>query len=298
MLLQRWAAIPVSGSSMEKFNLPFFYQLGAQLNSLAKMNAADQKTRVGILVSAMIVKVSINDLFLSFSALTVCRSDGNELISAIQDIEDLYHSGINKGGAILARVNINVDPETATDLMYHRVIDIAKKFEIALNAELQTLPIYHVTQKGIYSPADLISRAENAIAPSFLIKFDDKIKKEIRESGRCLAFDTPTASGFHIIRAMELVIHQYYLTICKPEESKNLDSWAAYIGSLQKTAEANPKDRDLKRSIALIQQIKDNDRNLIMHPELVLSFDEAFSLFEIAKSAIIAMAARLPEIHE
>jgi hypothetical protein len=44
------------------------------------------------------------------------------------------------------------------------------------------------------------------------------------------------------------------------------------------------------------QQIKDNERNLIMHPERVLSADDAFRLFEIAKTAIITMSTFLPEI--
>jgi hypothetical protein len=32
-----------------------------------------------------------------------------------------------------------------------------------------------------------------------------------------------------------------------------------------------------------------------MHPERVLSQDDAFTLFEIAKGAIMAMAGKLPE---
>ena len=53
------------------------------------------------------------------------------------------------------------------------------------------------------------------------------------------------------------------------------------------------KSPDVEKVIAVLQQIKDQDRNLIMHPELVLSGDDAFTLFEVGQGAIIAMAARL-----
>jgi hypothetical protein len=54
-------------------------------------------------------------------------------------------------------------------------------------------------------------------------------------------------------------------------------------------------DPTVKETVAILQQIKDNDRNLIMHPERVLSSDDAFTLFEIAKGAIMAMAKKLPD---
>jgi hypothetical protein len=47
--------------------------------------------------------------------------------------------------------------------------------------------------------------------------------------------------------------------------------------------------------VAVLQQMKDLDRNLIIHPEVFLSQDDAFILFEAAKYAIMQMATRLPE---
>jgi hypothetical protein len=46
--------------------------------------------------------------------------------------------------------------------------------------------------------------------------------------------------------------------------------------------------------LAFLQQIKDQDRNLIMHPEVVLQPDEALTLFEVTKGAILMMAEKLP----
>jgi len=122
-----------------------------------------------------------------------------------------------------------------------------------------------------------------------LDKITEDVKREIRESGKCLAFDCATASGFHIMRATELIIHKYYTHVCKPTSEKRLDNWGAYIAKLDQVADAQ-----VKEVVAILRQIKDQHRNLIMHPELVLSPDESFTLFEIAQGAIIAMVNALP----
>lgn len=283
MLLERWVAGFVRGNSMEKINLPFFYQLGSQLNPLTKMNGLDASKRMDILFASVAVRESIYSLLKSFSALTVCRSAGTQLVTAINKLVEWYST------AHLDEAKIN-QPNPLIDINFQNVIDSAGKFEVVLSEELQTLVTYHVTQKGIYSTTDLINSAEKTLPPSVLTKISEKIKTEIQESGRCLAFDTPTASGFHIIRAIEGVLHQYYLAVCKPHpEPERLDSWGAYLSELKKMQQS-----DVDEVLALLQQIKDQHRNLIMHPELVLTSDEAYALFEISKSAIISMSSRLP----
>jgi hypothetical protein len=123
-----------------------------------------------------------------------------------------------------------------------------------------------------------------------LEKIDEKVVIELRESGKCLAFDCATASGFHVMRATELVLHKYYTKICKPKSNKRLDSWEAYIAKLEQS-----KDPEVGEVVSMLRQIKDSYRNLIMHPAIVLSPDKAFTLFEIAQSAIIAKASKLPK---
>ena len=139
----------------------------------------------------------------------------------------------------------------------------------------------------------MIDRTEKVLPESVLKKISIAIVEEIRQSGRCLAFDVATASAFHIMRATESVIHKYYLQVCKPKSKKKLDSWGIYIAKLSQS-----QDPQVKEVVALLQQIKDRHRNLIMHPEIVLTPDEAFTLFEIAQSAIITMAGNLPIVKE
>lgn len=269
---------------MIKINLPWFYVLGTKLNPLTKLSGFDVSKRLEIIMTSWGVKESVSFLLTSFPDLTVCRSTGTQLIAAIDVVNDWV-------GSLAGDINRMNASDPYINTKFQNVIDAAKRFEVVLSEELQMLATYCVTKKGIYSIDDLINRAEKAFPPSFLEKLDADIIKEIQQSGRCLAFDNFTASGFHVLRATERVLHQYYLAICNPAKKESLDSWAIYIKELNKNT-----DSDNQKVVALLQQIKDNDRNLIMHPEIVLSDDDSFRLFEICKSTIMAMADKLPDI--
>lgn len=274
---------------MKKINLPFFYQLGAKLNPLTEFTPT-VNNRSQIWLASFPVHSYVYTLLETFKTLTVCRAAGIALIDAILKMQNwVREPPPDKWG----------EEDPSVDFLFQNVITATKNFEIVLTAELQRLETYHVTQKGIYSIPDLIDKTEDMLPDSTREKIGKKVVEEIRQSGRCLAFDNSTASGFHIIRALEVVMHDYYVFVCKPASKKRLDNWGEYISALHKLAEdANTKKstrEDVKKVIALLQQIKDQDRNLIMHPEVFLTPDDAHKLFEIAKSAIIAMTDTLPK---
>lgn len=260
---------------MEKINLPFIYELGLKLNPLGKMTYTVSNT-VEIWVGAEDVLSSMSILFKKSPTLPACRNKVSELENArdeaISWFRETEHSKWRKESAVAAEI-------------FGKIIKIAKELEIVLSAELHTLATYHITQKGIYSTADLIEHAEGILPQHVMGRIGQMAVGEIRESGKCLALDCATASAFHMMRAAEEVMHRYYVSVCKPKPEKRLENWGAYIAELSKSSKP-----EVKEVVAMLQQIKDRHRNLIMHPEIVLTIDEAFTLFEIAQGAIIAMA--------
>lgn len=266
---------------MEKTNLQFFYQLGFKLHALTDMSV-NAENRTNIFFQAWAVGSEVEALLKSISSLHVCRKVGRDLLTAIKSLTKWFSE-------TKAEERHKTAPEI--DWQFQSVINKAREFETVLTNELQILATYHVTQKGIYSTSDLIEKAEHIFPESIRQKTGPELVEEIRQSGRCLAFDVPTASGFHILRATEVVMHEYYLAVCKPKSkpTDKLENWGAYLAELRKC-----NDPDVGKVVAILQLIKDQDRNLIMHPEISLSLDEAFNLFEIAKGAIIAMSTRLP----
>lgn len=276
---ERWVSIPLGGVPMEKINLPFFYQLGAQLKPLTEMEVKDSN-RVDIYIASSTVSAYVRNLLDAYPALTVCRDNGEELIKASGEMLTWLRSTPHDEWG---------KEDHSINLTCNQLLNKAREFQTVLSAELLKLETYYVSQKGIYDTTALIARTENVLPISMLNKVDQKVVVEIRESGRCLAFDCATASGFHIMRATELVMHKYYIHVCKPKSKRRLDSWGAYIAKLDQI-----QDIEVKEIVAMLRQLKDRHRNLIMHPEIVLSSDEAFTLFEIAQGTIIAMAEKLP----
>lgn len=262
---------------MEKINLPLFYDLGSHLNALTKLNPETSDV-LDIIVESIDTQFTIKSLLQSFPILTVSRAAARQLSEAIDELIDTGFPMPDK-------------PHDPARSKFRQAVSKAKEFETILIAELQTLATYHVTQKAIYSTTDLVDRAENIFLPPTLQKLGPEVLEEVRQSGRCLAFEIATASAFHMMRATELVMREYYISVCKPTAGAKtkLDNWGAYITELK-----NSPAPEVKEVVAILQQIKDRHRNPIMHPEVVLSPDEAFTLFEIAKAAIIVMADQLP----
>lgn len=289
MLIEtKWILNPIEGSSVEKINLPFFYQLGALLNPLTKMQV-EPKDRIDFLLAAVNAKATIVELCKMDVGLSVCILSAKALMEAVDQSFDAWKATVSK--------EKTKDSEDNLDAACKLVIERAKTFETVLSQELPMLSAYYVTQTGIYKTSDLIERAAKDIPEPILDKLNSSIIYEVTQAGRCLAFDVPTACGFHMLRATEAVLHEYYIAVCKPKNQKKLDSWAAYIVSLHKRTEDAKCKAELKehiaRVLALLKQVKNQDRNQIMHPELVLDTNQAHILFKITTTAIMVMADKL-----
>jgi hypothetical protein len=239
------------------------------------MDTEQEGDKVKIFLAASGARWAVEELFGLSLGLTVCKAARDELFSAIGNWQQSF------SGKPLEKI------DAAERLRIREMAAKAKAFEMILTAELQTLDAYHPSKKGIYSTRDLITEADRILGPIHE-RLTPDVAVEIRQSGRCLAFDNATASGFHIMRATEALMHQYYLTVCKPKHKDRLDNWGEYLAAFR--ACTHPHAHEVA---ALLQQIKDQHRNPIMHPEVVLTVEEAFTLFEVAKAAIITMASKL-----
>jgi predicted RNase H-like HicB family nuclease len=279
---------------MQKLNLSFFYQAGLEIGRLAKIPIEATLLQVATqgLIAENYVRILIDNPDMPLRA---CLAHGQSLLDAIA----VMHEKMN---TYTPTSQDDPIPEawrkvvTYEDTEFNNVINAAQTFETVLKADLDTLASYYVERKGIYDTDWLIEGAEEALPRSMIQYLDDQAIKDIRSSGRCLALDAPTASGFHILRATESILYRYYFAVCKPDKAERLDSWAAYLSALYKFSggEEEITAPDVREVYNNLNRIKAY-RNDIMHPETELSQDEAFTLFENAKSAIMLMLPHLKE---
>ena len=155
-----------------------------------------------------------------------------------------------------------------------------QQFNTILNAEWSNLDTYWVEPKGIYSTNDLIEHAEKTFSEGIRGRLATETRTDVNEAGKCVAFDLPTAAAFHIWRAAERELRNYYTTWTG--QAAGTKVWNTLIKELAPT-KADP------RVIAVMDHLRNLHRNPTMHPEEYLTVVEAINLFGIANSAISAM---------
>lgn len=166
----------------------------------------------------------------------------------------------------------------------------ATEFEHVLAAELEGLATYFVSQKGIYSTNDLVENAEMHFAQAIQDQIPPAALSDIKQAGKCLAFDLDTAAGFHILRATETLVHQYYVAAVGANLKRKDRNWGAYVRNLNAHRKNNPDSQVDPKLISLIDQVREHHRNPVIHPELMLSAEEAQTLFSVCTGVIIAFA--------
>jgi hypothetical protein len=164
-------------------------------------------------------------------------------------------------------------------------------FETSLDDELQRLHTYQVDQVGAYSFDRLIGSADTVFPEEQrkkgLIPFQALI--DFRSAGRCLAFDLPTACGFHAFRATDAMLRAYCDHFDAHPKGNGRD-WGRYITALRdvlKDVAATKKPNE--RTVELLDSIRETDRNPLVHPETNLDSDGALQMFNLCQNAVSLM---------
>lgn len=161
------------------------------------------------------------------------------------------------------------------------------RFESVLGSEVSDLPVYCLKEKGNYSLSRLINGVSANHPAEVKAKITARASEELDEAGRCIAFSRPTASAFHSLRAVELLVIELIAKSSLTPPPPSRSNWGEYIRILRDGKAA-------KEITDVLQIIKDTYRNPIMHPEETLDMDKAIGLFGICQSAIAAVYRHIP----
>lgn len=271
--VRSWWTVPC-GETMQRINVFQFYRFGRtmeQLNLIDKEQALiDQWGELWSTGTALDDLLAQEQIPLAAIAPAV-----RELKSRITAITDrIYDDKFDRAE------KIKPTPFRALENSF-------RKFETVFEAEVSgRVNVYSVSSKGAYDTSLLVEQGDLAIHENLRSFIPEAARYDLRQSGRCLAFEVPTAAGFHVLRAAEVVIKAYYKKLTGKEWEVDHDpkqrSWGNYINGLE-TAGAKVN------IVSSLRQVKDLYRNPIVHPEVQLDTTEAFSLFGMVISLIAAM---------
>ena len=263
---------------MEKHNPYLFYQLSKGLAALQTLPAEGGMV-TDLFFPIFEAQQSLRD-FIGGTAVLSPSTKG----SATALLKMVDSTAMEEKDGLFVVMNKPVSREQVSDMK--RAVN---NFEIVLSNDCPNLDIYSVAAKGIYSTPALLEQADVAIKSVLSVEEQGEISedayRDFREAGRCLALELSTASGFHVARSVESVVRRYWSKVTKKDPSR-APSLASCIEQLRKAQE------DAK-VLDVLDHFRDLHRNTLMHPEVFLGAHEAMRLFDIAKSAISAIAARM-----
>jgi hypothetical protein len=170
---------------------------------------------------------------------------------------------------------------------------LVEKFEHALAAELNRVPIYVADKCGIYSTFDLAENAQEMFSEKLRGAIPAGAQVEFCSAGRALAFGLGTAAVVHTLRAIEKTLRVYHDVFVGSVPAKTERNYSTYIKKLASLAEEEDRAfRPDKRVIQMLAQIKERYRNPLVMSDATISLDEAIQLFGMA-SALISMMAEV-----
>jgi hypothetical protein len=164
------------------------------------------------------------------------------------------------------------------------------KFEPVMIAELQATSIFFVPPRGGFDTIALIDEGVKLFPESILAKVPET-EVDLQQAARCMAFDLPTAAGFHLHRANEAVLRRYFDHEAGASHRPKNPTMGTLLGALKKQQKGDV------RIIAALDNIKEFHRNPLMHPEHTLKdVGEAISLYCAIRSAMSYMLEVIPTV--
>lgn len=273
---------------MQHLNPYRFYELALKLNALVAKGAV---VRVADMFVPLTEAQALLDGWVKGSEtypLDMAKGDAGRLLSKISAVFSKYFIDQNtkqlKGPSGDERIDSH-------DLTLVRTL--LEKFESALAAEMSGAPIYLARKCGIYSTADLVSKASGCFQEDVRALIPDAALVEFDHAGRALSFELGSAAAMHLLRAVEIVLKKYFEFFAGAKVGKNERSYAIYLKKLATLSEEDATCRPDKRLLQMLAQIKEQYRNPLVAPESAISLSQALSLFGLSTAAITLMVEQI-----
>jgi len=267
---------------MDRAELHRVYELGGAIHRLRGLTTDTSLTEYfGVYIGAesALKQLLSNDPHVK---IDLCRDAAVNLQSVIQRIERSRFMD-EKGAFVFPEANKKLEHD------YYQLREAFQNFEAVFRAEMQAASTYWVPKRGTHSTRDLVDAFDRTFLPELHPIIGDSALTEYRNAGRCFAFGLWTAAGYHCCRAVEAVLRPYYEAFTGKEEKEG-QTWHNLIEGLEQVA-AGPKPVD--KTLFYLRQLKDNERNPLMHVRVVLDEQDADLLLAAAKIVIVHMAREM-----
>jgi hypothetical protein len=268
-----------TGMALHKFNVNFMFLLASDLQTISNQAAKEPRVllRTPLIRAGIYLEGYFGDL--------ISSQTGRPLLP----LPTSKKSGLELRAHLNKMFDSTSDTETYSQPFDEGLVEEFeekfREFRTVLGADLGVAATYVVHQPGVLSVDSLIAGA-SAVFEGYLDRVPEAAKWDTDQAGRCIAFDLPTAAGFHIARATETILLKYLQAFGQSISKESQRNWGQYTKIMRdNSAGSNEK------VLSTIDQIRKLHRNPLLHPDVTLIMAEALGLWAICCSAIQAMIA-------
>jgi len=271
-----WFA-PLGDGDMKETNLNVFYHFGDSLNRLSSemvMGASASSVLSYVMLTRDWLEAFLAETEEFHRALKDTRASAKTMLDAVVDIwTGLPHNW----DRIITQDEVRI------------IINGKDEFEKNFEREHKSLCVFTVTPKGIYDTRLLIEQPELQFPEKIRATLPDQMLYDLKQAGRCLAFEIPTACAFHVCRGTEAVMLQYYGLLAKQSWPHKKRDWEIYIEQLN--AKGAPKQITNR-----LEEIRALDRNAYIHSDLNVTLEEAPNLFGLCANVVSLMGLEMSKM--
>jgi hypothetical protein len=98
----------------------------------------------------------------------------------------------------------------------------------------------YVPESGRFDVELLMNNVARLFAPGVYARLPELVRYDLAEAGRCVAFNLPTASAFHALRAIEGALRDFYCDWVRSGRLKN-PMWASMVTQMRDRSSAPPE---------------------------------------------------------
>jgi len=266
---------------MKQTDLQSFYQMAVGLQDIRKiaLHASNAEVMLGLFLPEKRLRAFLEETgYYGDPKDRVSLPDSQQAAKKLLDIV----LRVNKRG--YADIASTAPIMTSDDFALLR--SYLETFEAEFARECRRLNVFIVTRKSIYDLRELIENPEHKFPESVTAVLPQQTIVDLRQAGRALAFDLPTACAFHICRATESLMITYCGVLMKKPWPHRQRDWGKYITELE--SHSAPK-----QITSRLREIKDLDRNPYLHPQKTATLEEAPILFEMCTGVMYFMAKEI-----
>lgn len=160
-----------------------------------------------------------------------------------------------------------------------KMFNIMDKIDFVIRAEGKTKFTFSISEKRI-DVNKLLFKIESLFALGVFNALPDSIKYDFKESGKCVAYECPTASAFHVLRGLEGLL-RVLLNKLDPQIDTSKMCWGPLITKLKSL-----NIQELSVLLDNLDRIRENYRNPTDHPEKTYNIEETQDLFNICVGVV------------